>query len=261
MKETSLGGEGGVVFGFGHGFFFEDAGVVDGHDAYEVVEGGVPGVEDHACAVGVGFLEVLSDVVLELVPFFLGVDLAEGDHAGVALVGEGVVGVVDVGDAAAHAGGEVAPRDAEDDEAAAGHVFGAVVSEALDDGEGARVADAESLAGLAPEEGFASRRAVEAAVADDDVVRGDEGRLGQLLLVGGHDDAASREALGATVVRVALDLDGHSGGQREPEALPGGAVQRHRDRIFRQAADAEALRDERRQHRPEGSVDVRQVEV
>ncbi len=54
-----------------------------------------------------------------------------------------------VGDAAAHAGGEVAPGRAEHDHAPAGHVLAAVVADALDDRAGAGVAHREALAGEA----------------------------------------------------------------------------------------------------------------
>src|SRR5262245_33731690 len=51
-----------------------------------------------------------------------------------------------VGDAAAHAGREVPPRAPEHDDDAARHVLAAVVADALHDGRGAAVADAEALA-------------------------------------------------------------------------------------------------------------------
>ena len=64
-----------------------------------------------------------------------------------ALDGE-VAGFIEhVGDAAAHAGGEVAAALAEHDDQAVGHVFAAVIAEAFDDGGGAGVAHGEALAG------------------------------------------------------------------------------------------------------------------
>ena len=81
--------------------------------------------------------------------------------------------VEDVGDAAAHAGGEVAPGRPEHDHAAAGHVLAAVVADALDDGVGARVAHREALAREAAEERAPRGRAVEDGVADDHVLLGD----------------------------------------------------------------------------------------
>ena len=89
---------------------------------------------------------------------------------------EVAVVVEHVGDAAAHAGGEVAAGPAEHDDAPAGHVLAAVVADALDDGVGAAVAHGEALAGDAAEEGLAAGRAVERDVADDDVVLGHERR-------------------------------------------------------------------------------------
>ena len=57
-----------------------------------------------------------------------------------------------IGDAAAHAGGEIAAGLAEHDDDAAGHVFAAMRADALDDGESARVAHGEALAGDAAED-------------------------------------------------------------------------------------------------------------
>ena len=68
-----------------------------------------------------------------------------------------LVEVEHAGDAAGHAGREVAAGRAEDHDAAAGHVLAAVVADALDDGDGAGVADAEALADLAAQEDLARR--------------------------------------------------------------------------------------------------------
>ncbi len=79
-------------------------------------------------------------------------------------------GIVDVGDAAAHARGEVAPGRAEHDHRAAGHVLAAVVAGAFDDRRRAGIAHAEALAGDAAEVRLALDRAVHHGVADDDVL-------------------------------------------------------------------------------------------
>ena len=79
-------------------------------------------------------------------------------------------GVVDIGDAARHAGGEIAPGLAQHDHHAAGHVFAAMVAGAFDHGDGAGVAHRETLARHALEIGFAGDGAVEHRVADDDVL-------------------------------------------------------------------------------------------
>ena len=97
--------------------------------------------------------------------------------AEVAAAREVAVRVEHVGDAAAHAGGEVAAGPAEHDDAPAGHVLAAVIADALDHRERAAVADGEPLAGDAADVRLAARRAVERDVADDDVLLGDERRV------------------------------------------------------------------------------------
>ena len=92
----------------------------------------------------------------------------ELDHGHVAALGEIAVLVEHIGDAARHAGGEVAAGLADDDDDAAGHVFAAMVADALDDRDGARVAHGEALAGDAAEVALALDGAVEHGVADDD---------------------------------------------------------------------------------------------
>src|SRR5829696_10597661 len=86
--------------------------------------------------------------------------ILEVDEAAVEVRGELALGVEHVGDPAAHAGGEVAPGRAEHDHAAAGHVLAAVVTRALDDRAGARVAHREALAGEPAEERAPARRPV-----------------------------------------------------------------------------------------------------
>src|ERR1039458_8269148 len=83
-------------------------------------------------------------------------------HAGLVAAARGEVAliVVDVGDAAAHAGGEIAAGGTEDDDEAVGHVFAAVVADAFNDGGSAGVADSEALAADAVEEDFAAGGAI-----------------------------------------------------------------------------------------------------
>ena len=82
------------------------------------------------------------------------------------------VRIPDVGDAAAHAGGEVAAGRAEDDHTAAGHVLAAVVAHALHHRDGAGVAHAEALGRHAAEVALAAGGAVQDDVADEDVLLG-----------------------------------------------------------------------------------------
>ena len=60
---------------------------------------------------------------------------------------EGAVFVENIGDAARHAGSEVAPGHAEHDDRAAGHVFATVVADAFDDGGGPELRTAKAFAG------------------------------------------------------------------------------------------------------------------
>ena len=167
--------------------------------------------------VAAAVLQLLEEVVL------LG-DRLELDHRHVAARGEGVVLVEHIGDAARHAGREVAPGLAEDDDDAAGHVFAAVVARALDHGDGARVADGEALAGDAAEVALAGDRAVEHGVADDDrLLRHDAGVLRRA-----DDDAAARQALADIVVALADQLERDAGREPGAEALAAGAAKRDR---------------------------------
>src|SRR3546814_3888110 len=94
----------------------------------------------------------------------------ELDHGRVAAFAKYLVRVPHIGDAAGHAGREVAPGFAQHDHRAAGHVFAAVVARALYHGHGAGIAYGEAFARHAVEIGFAGQRAVQYRIADDDVV-------------------------------------------------------------------------------------------
>ena len=73
-------------------------------------------------------LDELSELLFEL-----GAHRLDLDHLEVAHRLEGVVSVEHPGDAAAHAGGEVAASLSEDDGAPPGHVLAAVVANAFND--------------------------------------------------------------------------------------------------------------------------------
>ena len=154
-----------------HGFA-----IVDGHDLDEPARHFPPVLQDVLGLAAAGPLVMPADQVAEqLLVLFLPQGF-EVDHVEVAEGVEELVLVEDVGDAAAHAGGEVAAGAAEDHDGAAGHVLAAVVAQSFDDRHGAAVADGESLAGQAVDEDLAAGGAVEERVADDDVFLGIEGR-------------------------------------------------------------------------------------
>ena len=75
------------------------------------------------------------------------------------------VAIEHVRDAAAHARGKIASGPAEHDHAAAGHVFAAVIADALDHRTRAAVADRKSLARDTAQVGLAARGAVQRHVA------------------------------------------------------------------------------------------------
>src|SRR5436190_10051102 len=96
----------------------------------------------------------------------------ELDHARIAALFEVSALVQDVGDAAAHAGCEVAAGATEDRHVSAGHVLAAMVTHALDDRRCAAVANAEALTTATVEEGAPAGRAVQRGVTDNDVLFG-----------------------------------------------------------------------------------------
>ena len=197
-------------------------------------------------------LQVAGLMQLALGELLLLGDRLELDHGHVAAGLEGAVLVEHIGDAARHAGGEVAPGLAEHDDDAAGHVFAAMVAGALDDGDGAGVADGEALAGDAAEIALAGDGAVEHGVADDDrLFRHDAGVLRRA-----HDEAAAGEALADIVVGLADEVEGDAGGQPGAEALAAGAGQRDGDGVLGQAGEAVALGDLAGEHGAGGAVGV-----
>ena len=101
----------------------------------------------------------------------------ELDHFLIHTIGEVAAFVENVGDAAAHAGREVATCATEDDRDSAGHVLTTVIAHPFDDGLRAAIADAESFAGHAAKIQLSGGRAVQTHVAGDDVLLGDERRL------------------------------------------------------------------------------------
>ena len=179
---------------------------------------------------------------------------AERDHRRVAARRELAVLVVDVGDAAAHAGGEVAPGLAEDDDGAARHVFAAVVAGAFDDRRRARQAHREALARDAAQERLAAGRAVEHGVADDDVLR----RVAAEVDARPDRETAARQSLAGVVVGVADQIDRDALGEERAEALPAGAFHLDEDGVVgqpsRMAPDQLA-----REHRADRAIDVSDV--
>src|SRR6476660_3790797 len=90
------------------------------------------------------------------------------DHREIAALGEGLVLIEHVGDAAGHSRGKVPASLPYDDHDAAGHVLAAMVASALDHGHSTRIAHSKALAGDAAEVRLSRNRAVQHSIADDD---------------------------------------------------------------------------------------------
>ena len=196
------------------------------------------------------------DELPEFAPVLLA-DGLEADHLEVAVVLQFPVRIEDPGDAAAHAGREVAPGRPKNHGAAAGHVLAAVIADPLDDRAGARVADAEALRGAAAEERFAAGGAVERDVADQDVLFGDESGAARRV----EDEPSAGQPLADVVVAVALQLDRDAGREEGAEALAGAAGERDVDRVVGQAVLAARLHQLVAEHRADGALGVHDGQV
>ena len=98
-------------------------------------------------------------------------------HVRVAAFGQVARFIQHVCDTARHAGRKIQTGLAEYDDAAASHVFATVITDALDDGERAAVADTKALGRTATEECGAACRAVQIHVTDDQVILCNEGAV------------------------------------------------------------------------------------
>ncbi len=140
-----------------------------------------------------------------------------------------------IGDPARHPGREVAPRPAQHDHPPARHVLAAVVADALHDrASRPELRTANRSPASAADEGLAAGRAVERDVAGDDVLLGDERRLGRRV---DHEPAAG-EPLAEVVVGVALQGERDAARDERAEALPGRAPEVQADRVVGQAGRA-----------------------
>src|SRR5580693_3172869 len=157
----------------------------------------------------------------------------------IAEAGEAALRVPDIGNPARHSGREIAPRIADHDDHAAGHIFAAMIARALDDGGDTRIAHREALARDTLEIGLASDRAVQHGVADNDIFGRFAARLGRLA----HDQAPARQALAGVVVGVAVELQRDAVREERAKALAGIAAERRPDHALRQTGMAIAARD------------------
>ena len=160
--------------------------------------------------------------------------------------------VINIGDAARHAGGEIAPGLAQHRHHAAGHIFAAMIAGAFDYGHRAGIAHRKTLARHALEIGFAGDGAIQHSVADHDIFR----RIARKSRRRLDHDAAARQALADIIVAIADQLQRHAARQEGAEALPGGTGEADLDGIFRQAGMAVTPRHFARQHGAHGAVHI-----
>ncbi len=151
-------------------------------------------------AAGIGIMPL--DHVFQLGDVFR-FDRVQLDHFAVAMNGEFAADIINIGDAAAHAGGKVAAGIAEDDDPATGHVFAAVVANAFHNSLDAGVADGKPFAGFSADKGFAGGGAIEGDIADDAVFFRNESGI----LRGIDDQSGAGEAFTKVVVGVAFQLE------------------------------------------------------
>mmetsp|Transcript_23427 Transcript_23427/g.67264 ORF Transcript_23427/g.67264 Transcript_23427/m.67264 type:complete len:944 (+) Transcript_23427:2462-5293(+) len=255
-----LCGQGGLLGGGSGPLLLADLAEVGRVDFDEVRHLGVVVVEDPGRHRRARLLAVITQHLPHLIVVnVLLTHREEFDHLHVALDGELLVGVVDISDAAAHAGGEVDARGPQDHHPAASHVLAPVVAHTLNHRRRTRVAHAEPLRCNAAEEGLTPRRTIECHVADDDVVLRCELGVGCLGRV--DHDLSAREALADVVVGVALDLDGDAGHEEGAHRLAGVAIQLDVDRVFLQGRRAELLAQEVAQHRAHRPVHVGHIQL
>src|SRR5262245_33374636 len=124
---------------------FDDAAVVVGINLHELRRHLVPAGQHLGGAVALGVFGVLLDHRLDEGDLLLILQAEGPDHLGVDLRLEVPLLIEDIGDAAGHARGEVLAGRAQDDDAAARHVFAAVIAHGLDHRVDAGVAHAEAL--------------------------------------------------------------------------------------------------------------------
>ena len=154
----------------------------------------------------------------------------EVNQTWVAAIPKRAVLVQDVGDAAAHAGGEIASGGAEHHHAPAGHVFAAVIAHAFDHRVGTAVAHAKPFRRHAAKETLAGSRAVQHHVADENLLLG----LERACLRRIDDEASAGETLANVVVGVAFHFQCYALGQPSAETLPRAASELEVDGAVRQ---------------------------
>src|SRR5690606_31841331 len=165
---------------------------------------------------------------------------------------EQVVLIQHVGETARHAGAEVVAGIAEHSDAAASHVFTAVITRAFHHGVRTGVTHPETLTGGTGREQPAAGGAIQAGVADD----GGFLALERAAFRRTDHQLAAGHALADVVVGIAFDVHVQAAGIEHTEALAGGADKTHLDRRLFHAEVAVTAGDFTGQPRAERAVAV-----
>src|SRR5215831_18549866 len=176
----------------------------------------------------------------------------EVDHGEVAAALEVAYLIEHIGNAARHAGSEVAARRPDHHHHAAGHIFAAMVAGALDHGDSAGVAHGETFAGDAAEITLAGDCAVQHRVADDDRFFGNDAGIGRRP----HDEASAREALADVVVAFAFEIKRDTVSKPGAEALSGDAGELDMDGVVGKSDMAVAFGHFTGKHRAAGPIGI-----
>jgi hypothetical protein len=187
-------------------------------DLDEAREGVGPGFEDVLRARASGKREMTRDETVKAIDIVLLPERLEIDSGAIAfLVGEITILVVDIGEAAAHAGCEVATTEAKNDDGASRHVLAAVIAHAFHNGGRARIANGKPFSRNPVKECLSSGGAIQGNVANDDVAFGSESRLPRRK----DDEFSPGKSLADIIVGFTFESEGEAMGKEGTEALTG----------------------------------------
>src|SRR5208337_1380807 len=160
--------------------------------------------------------------------------------------------IKDVGDAAGHSRRKVAPRASQHHDQALGHVLAAVVANALDDCGGAGIAYRKPLTGHAVEVRLTAGGAVEADVANQDILLRSKFRGARRI----ENQFSAGKSFADIVVGLSFQGQRYPTDQKCAKALPGAPRETHANGILGQAWRTIAPRNLTAQHRSHSAVDV-----
>src|ERR1017187_1088409 len=160
--------------------------------------------------------------------------------------------VENIGDAAAHASGEISATGAEHQHQPVCHVLAAVVANPLNDRGRPGIADRKTFAGDAVKEGFAAGCTIESHVADQDVLFGSKPRVLRRI----DNDATAGKTFPNVVVGVAVERECDSLGKERTEALARRTHEMDANCVVGQPGRAVAPRDFTTQYGPDRAMHI-----